>query len=84
MVVNLVVRIFDRMESAYGLVSNSGSFENSKKQKDKELEAREGWSECAKWLIFYRLVYPWAMECYGVFYGMMMGCIGMIWECMFR
>ena len=36
----MVVRIFDRMESAYGLVSNSGSFENSKKQKDKELEAR--------------------------------------------
>ena len=34
------VRIFDRMESAYGLVSKSGSYENSKKQKDKELEAR--------------------------------------------
>lgn len=31
-------RIFDRMESAYGLVSKSGSYENSKKQKDKELE----------------------------------------------
>jgi hypothetical protein len=28
------------MESAYGLVSKSGSYENSKKQKDKELEAR--------------------------------------------
>eukprot|EP00435_Cladocopium_sp_Y103_P045073 s1037_g12.t2 len=31
-------RIFDRMESAYGLVSKSGGYENTKKQKDKELE----------------------------------------------
>lgn len=31
-------RLIDRMESAYGLVSNSGSYETSKKQKDRELE----------------------------------------------
>ena len=36
-------RIIDRMETAYGVVSDSSSYQSLKKQKDKELEAWVKW-----------------------------------------
>ena len=36
------LRALDRMQSAYGLVSNVGGIDNSKKQKEQELEENTG------------------------------------------